>query len=190
MGNPGYIYMCQDYHQIFNVHRARLGGGWGEGVYIPPTPMLLRATKGEGGGWQMPPLPPPYMHTGVPDFFPVGGNYPQLFIPVHVLFPFQFMCRVQFSRFLFMCLSFSCVPSSRYLVCNHGGVWWECGPWASSSTYRMCSVRSVLLGVVFLTYLILGSLHHSLWFFFVFSCCLACGMKCCEFCFTCDLCLS
>ena len=93
-----------------------MGGGWGEGVYIPPTPMLLRATKGEGGGWQMPPLPPPYMHTGVPDFFPVGGNYPQLFIPVHVLFSIQFVCKVQFSRFLFMCLSF-------FLVSQAVGTW-------------------------------------------------------------------
>ena len=93
-----------------------MGGGWGEGVYIPPTPMLLRATKGEGGGWQMPPFPSPYMHTGVPDFFPVGGNCPQLFIPVHALFSFQFMCKVQFSRFLFMCLSF-------FLVSQAVGTW-------------------------------------------------------------------
>ena len=27
VGNPGYIYMCQDYHQIFNVHKASWVGG-------------------------------------------------------------------------------------------------------------------------------------------------------------------
>ena len=93
-------------------------GGWGVGGggIHPPNPHII--PRDQGGEWGVAdaPLPPPYMHSGVPDFFPVGGNYPQLFIPVHVSFLLQFMCRVQFSRFLFMCLSF-------FLVSQAVGTW-------------------------------------------------------------------